>query len=68
MKHWLLACALVLTACGGGGGGGNDTGQLSLGVTDAPVDDAASVVVQFSGVAFKRAGAGATSECPGEYP
>ncbi len=48
---------MLLGACGGGGGGGNDTGRLSLGVTDAPVDEASSVVVQFSGVAFKRAGA-----------
>jgi hypothetical protein len=48
---------MLLGACGGSGGGGNDTGRLSLGVTDAPVDEASSVVVQFSGVAFKRAGA-----------
>jgi hypothetical protein len=48
--------ALVLTGCGGGGGGRGETGQLSLAVTDAPVDDASSVVVQFRGVAFKRAG------------
>ena len=51
---------LGLAACGsGGGGGGNDMGRLSLGVTDAPVDEASKVVVQFSGVAFKRAGAAA---------
>jgi hypothetical protein len=49
---------MVLSACGGGGGGG-ETGRLSLAVTDAPVDEASSVVVQFSGVAFKRAGASA---------
>ena len=49
---------MVLSACGGGGGGG-ETGRLSLAVTDAPVDDASSVVVQFSGVAFKREGASA---------
>jgi hypothetical protein len=54
-----VAMALGLAACSGGGGGGNETGRLSLGVTDAPVDDASSVVVQFSGVAFKRAGAAA---------
>ena len=47
---------MLLGACGGSGGG-NDTGRLSLAVTDAPVDEASSVVVQFSGVAFKRAGA-----------
>jgi hypothetical protein len=51
-----VALAFGLAACSGGGGGGNETGRLSLGVTDAPVDDASSVVVQFSGVAFKRAG------------
>jgi hypothetical protein len=48
---------MLLGACGGSGGGGGETGRLSLGVTDAPVDEASSVVVQFSGVAFKRAGA-----------
>jgi hypothetical protein len=52
-----ISMALGLGACGGGSGGGGDTGRLSLGVTDAPVDEASSVVVQFSGVAFKRAGA-----------
>ena len=50
-----ISMALGLGACGGGGG--SDTGRLSLAVTDAPVDEASSVVVQFSGVAFKRAGA-----------
>ena len=54
-----VSLMLGLAACSDGGGGSNDTGQLSLGVTDAPVDDASSVVVQFSGVAFKRAGADA---------
>ena len=49
-----------LAACGGGGGDdGAQDGRLSLSITDAPVDDATSVVVQFSGVAFKRAGASA---------
>jgi uncharacterized protein DUF4382 len=51
-----ISMALGLAACSGGGGGGNETGRLSLAITDAPVDDASSVVVQFSGVAFKRAG------------
>jgi hypothetical protein len=51
-----IPVALGLAACSGGGGGGNETGQLSLAITDAPVDDASSVVIQFSGVAFKRAG------------
>jgi hypothetical protein len=47
---------LGLTACGGGDDDPKD-GRVSLSITDAPVDDATSVVVQFSGVAFKRAGA-----------
>lgn len=52
-----ISMALGVAACGSGGGGGGDTGRLSLAVTDAPVDDASSVVVQFRGVALKRAGA-----------
>ncbi len=51
-----LALGLALAACGGGGGSGPGTGSLSVGVTDAPVDDASAVVVQFDGVAIKRAG------------
>ncbi len=46
---------MLLSACGSGGG--DEMGRLSLAVTDAPVDEASSVVVQFSGVAFKREGA-----------
>ena len=51
----VIACAAV-AACGGGGGGDDATGRLSLAVTDAPLDEARGVVVQFSGVAFKREG------------
>jgi hypothetical protein len=51
-----ISMAFGVGACGGGGGDSGGTGQLSLAVTDAPVDDASSVVVQFRGVAFKRAG------------
>lgn len=49
-----------LAACSGGGG--SDvvaTGRLDLAVADAPVDDAANVVVQFSAAAFKPAGGAA---------
>ena len=47
--------ALGLAACGGGGGGGSGgtSGTLKLGITDAPVDAADAVVVQFSGVELK---------------
>lgn len=43
------ACAVVVAACGGGGSSGG-SGSLTLGVTDAPVDDATSVVVTFHGI------------------
>ncbi len=40
-----------LAACGGSSNGfGGGDGSLSLGVTDAPVDDADAVVVSFSGI------------------
>jgi hypothetical protein len=50
-----LACAtlVALAACGGDGGSGERTGTLKLGITDAPVDVAEAVVVQFSGVELK---------------
>jgi hypothetical protein len=43
-----LATAAALSGCGGSDGGG--TGSLTLRVTDAPVDSATRVVVEFSGV------------------
>ncbi|HEB27302.1 MAG TPA: DUF4382 domain-containing protein [Porticoccus sp.] len=46
-----LAIAAALTACGGGGSSsGNKTGELSLGITDGPVENASAVVVAFSSV------------------
>jgi hypothetical protein len=55
---WTFVVSMILFALAGcsGGGGSSDTGRMSLSITDAPVDDASSVVVQFSGVAFKREG------------
>jgi Domain of unknown function (DUF4382) len=57
----LALLSLGLAACGGGGGGsgfgggtGTDTtGTLNVSVTDAPVDDANRVLVQFTGIAVK---------------
>jgi hypothetical protein len=55
---WTFVVSMILFALAGcsGGDGGSDTGRMSVSVTDAPVDDASSVVVQFGGVAFKREG------------
>ena len=65
MKHYsrLIKCltaagmAVLLTACGGGGGDddGASTGSLSLSVTDAPVDSADNVFVEFYGVELQPA-------------
>jgi len=50
----LTLSALALAGCGGGGSGaGGTTGILKLGITDAPVDAADAVVVQFAGVELK---------------
>jgi len=46
--------AFLLMACGGGGG--SSTGTLNLGLTDASVDDAKAVVVEFTGVQLQSAG------------
>ena len=53
----ILACFVVtsVTGCGGGSSGGPSTGELSIGVTDAPVDEASSVVVEFTGVIIQPA-------------
>ncbi|GAC1623546.1 MAG: DUF4382 domain-containing protein [Nevskia sp.] len=60
MKYRILAASaaagLLLSACGGGGAG---TGSATLGVTDAAVDNATHVVVQFTGVELKPQGGNA---------
>lgn len=54
---WLsVACTTVLAACGGSGGSDDQYGKITLGVTDAPVDGAEHVVVEFTGVELKAAG------------
>lgn len=56
----LLVTPFMLTAClddssSGGSNGGSGSGELSLGVTDAPVDEAEAVVVRFTSVELRRA-------------
>jgi len=53
----VAASAALLAACGSSDGGGQpQTGFLTVGVTDAPVDMAAAVVVKFTGVELKPKG------------
>jgi hypothetical protein len=56
-----VAAAALLAACGGSDGSTEQTGFLNLGVTDAPVDFADEVVVQFTGVELKPRGGPAFS-------
>ncbi|MDX1454468.1 MAG: DUF4382 domain-containing protein [Gammaproteobacteria bacterium] len=49
----------ALAACNGGG---SKSGQISMAVTDAPVDDAKSVVVEFTGVELMGPGGRTTFE------
>lgn len=54
----LAASLVTLVACGGSSNdnsAGSNEGRLSLNVTDAPIDSAAQVVVEFSGVSLKPA-------------
>jgi len=52
----IAACGLLsLTACGGGSGNQAGTGNLTIGLTDGPVEDAYSVVVEFTGIEIKPA-------------
>lgn len=60
----LLGIGVVLAGCGGGGGGGGSddppapaTAKVSFNVTDAPVDDAAAVVITVDKVILRRDGA-----------
>jgi hypothetical protein len=51
----IVAALAVAGASGcGGGGSASGNGSVSIGLTDSPVDMADQVVVQVSGVAFKR--------------
>ncbi len=66
MKNIRLIYVVILTfflvgsiaGCGSSGSGGGDgpsTGILNLSITDAPVDDASSVIVEFTGVIIQPA-------------
>ena len=46
----------LLNACGGSGSSTPSSGDLSIGVTDAPIDDATAVVIAFDGITIKPNG------------
>ncbi len=58
-SFWVVAAASLLAACSDGGG--SDTGQISVAVTDTPVDVADAVLVSFTGVELKPQGGPAFS-------
>jgi len=66
LKNALLP-AFLLALAGCGGDSSNPQGTLSLNVTDAPVDNATRVVVEFTGVSIKAAG-GAAADFEFETP
>ncbi len=57
-KRLMISMAALALAAGTGCGGSSDeaTGAFTLRITDAPVDRATAVVVEFTGVELQRAG------------
>ncbi len=59
LRHFVFLLSVVLSAflagCGGGGGSGTQTGTVSIAVTDAPVDYAEYVWVEFGGIELQPA-------------
>ncbi len=54
----VVFATFLIAACGGGNGTGS--GELSLDITDGPVDEASKVVVSFSSVSLKPANGSAS--------
>lgn len=51
-----IATMTTIAACGGGGSSSGTTGQLTIGLTDGPVEFAEGVYVAFTGIELKPAG------------
>lgn len=58
LRTVLASSLLVIAGCGGSGSGstGDETGFLSLGVSDGPIHDAEKVCITFDSLEFKPAG------------
>lgn len=52
----MVAATIIVAGCSGGSSGGPGTGVLSLAVSDAPVQGARQVCVEFTEAEFKKAG------------
>jgi hypothetical protein len=57
----ILSAVMTAAGCGGSDGGGAGSGTLSLQITDAAVDSAEHVYIQFSGLEIQAAGGGRTT-------
>jgi Domain of unknown function (DUF4382) len=53
----VFVAAATLTGCGGSSSGGSNA-TLNLGITDAPVNSASKVVIEFTGVQLQPSGGG----------
>lgn len=51
-----FSVAALLAGCGGSGGGSSDTGTISLGLSDAPIEDLSSVTITVDTITFNREG------------
>jgi hypothetical protein len=51
-----LAFCTALAGCGGGSDAQSGSGTLNVGITDGPIDDAAEVVVVFTGLELQHSG------------
>lgn len=60
----LAAIPLFISGCGGGDSS-TGSGTLSVNLTDAPIDEANAVVIEFTGVSIKRKSGTATDDTSG---
>lgn len=52
IRFGILVASLALAACGGGSGGSSDTGTITVGVTDGPMEEAQELVLHVTHIDF----------------